>query len=362
MKIVDFIPRAVRFAFLVAKKGLTLFKNTAGRLLAYGENWLLNSKKAIHGLAVTRIAFGIVGIGILLSNWSTRLYGMGPGSMWNGEWAAPGSEFPSMWIFSMFRTVMPNAGLYTLMYIVLFILAVLVTLGWRFKLVLPVYFVLWVSFIESQDQLGDQGDNMYRIALFFLLFADATQVWSLDSRRRTKLAGTYTGPVLWQLWKGRTLFASAPAYSNLFHNLVLVALTAQVCFVYASGALYKAGGTPWQDGTAVYAPLQTVQFGTWPELSTLITSAGWMVAVATLGSVILQMLFPMMLLTHPTRVLALIGILAFHLGIAVAMGLPWFSLTLVAIDFIFITEKSWAKVINTAKSLWSSASPSMQRL
>jgi hypothetical protein len=324
------------------------------RIAVFCENWLLDGKKAPHGLAVTRIMFGIAGLGILASNWSTRLYSFGPGSMWNGQWAAPTSDFPNMWVFSMFRTVMPNAAAYTAMYLVVAVLAVMFTLGWRFKIVLPIYFVLWVSLIEAQDLLGDQGDNMYRIALILLFFADPCQRWALDARRRRK-AAERGGSWLAQTWRGRPLLDSKPEYQSLFHNLTLVALTAQVCFVYASGALYKASGQPWSGGEAVYAPLHTVQFGTWPALSELVTTWGPSVTVAAWGSIILQMCFPMMLLTHPTRVIALVGIMGFHLGIALLMGLPWFSLTMIAIDFVFITEKTWTKAISTVRGTWSGA-------
>ena len=38
--------------------------------------------------------------------------------------------------------------------------------------------------------------------------------------------------------------------------------------------------------------------------------------------------------------IALVGILSFHLGIALLMGLPWFSLTMIAVDAIFIKDRS----------------------
>jgi len=356
-----------------------LLVRTVRNIAAFCENWLLDGKKAPHGLAVTRIMFGLAGLGILFSNWSTRLYSMGPGSLWNGQWAAPTSDFPKIWLFSLFRTVMPNAALYTAAYLLVVVLAVLFTLGWRFKIVLPIYFCLWVSLIESQDALGDQGDNMYRIALILLFFADPCQRWALDARRRRRAAakmdgeagaaakargavkasgatsGSGFGGWARATLAGRPLLESGPGYQSLFHNLALVALTAQVCFVYASGALYKAGGAPWQHGNAVYAPLQTVQFGTWPELSDLVTALGPSVTVAAWGSIIIQMCFPMMLLTHPTRVIALIGIMGFHIGIAVLMGLPWFSLTMIAIDFVFITERTWLNAIANTKALWARA-------
>ncbi|NKF34061.1 HTTM domain-containing protein, partial [Pseudomonas sp. BGM005] len=84
----------------------------------------------------------------------------------------------------------------------------------------------------------------------------------------------------------------------------------------------------------------TARFGTWPVLSDLVTAWGPMVVVASWGSIILQVAFPLMLLTRPTRLLGLLGILSFHIGIAVLMGLPWFSLTMIAIDSIFIRDRT----------------------
>lgn len=355
----------LRFLRLGVARLFGTLRGTVLRVAVFCENWLLDGARAPHGLAVTRIMFGVAGVGLLLSNWSTRLYAFGPGSLWNGEAVAPGSDFPRLWIFSLFRTASTNAAAYTAVYILVLIVAILFTLGWRFKLILPVYLVLWISFIEANDMLGDQGDNMYRIALILLLFADPVRVWSLDARRRRKVSAarkeaggvghTKTLPWLVRKWAGEPLLSAKPEYRSLFNNLALVALTAQVCFVYVSGALYKAGGVPWQEGWAVYDPLHTVQFGTWPELSALVTAWGPSVVVAAWGSIVLQLCFPMMLLTHPTRVIALVGIMGFHLGIGVLMGLPWFSLTMIAIDFVFITEKTWSKLIAGTRAVWAKA-------
>ncbi|RLP70672.1 HTTM domain-containing protein [Mycetocola reblochoni] len=305
------------------------------RIQLAGEAWLLDSKKALYGLAVTRIIFGLTGLGLLLSNFATRLYTFGSGSAWNGEASDPVSAFPSIWLFSSFHSVMLDDVAFTLLYLVLMVLAVLVTLGWRFNLVLPVYLVLWVSFIEVNDAVGDQGDNMYRIALFFLLFADPAARWSLDAGRRAR-AG----------W--RTVLPTP--ISNALHNLTLVVLTAQVSFVYVSGALYKAGGDPWSGGYAVYNPLMTERFGTWPVLSDLATAWGPAVTAFTWGSIILQLCFPMMLLTRPTRIVALLGIMSFHVGIAVLMGLPWFSLAMIALDFIFVRDRTWRRLASSASA------------
>ncbi|MGR4011162.1 HTTM domain-containing protein [Leucobacter sp. 1207-22] len=306
------------------------------------ETWLLDSRKALYGISVTRILLGSAALGLLLSNYSTRLYSFGSGSVWNGEVIEAKSEFPKIWLFSIFHRAITNDIAYSLLYVVLIMLAVLVVLGWRSKVLLPVFFVMWVSFIEANDMLGDQGDNMFRIAMLIMLFMDTSARWSLDARRRNRRPAVDD---------------SAPArqIGNLLHNLGLVALTAQVCFVYASGALYKAGGSPWSGGYAVYNPLQTERFGTWPVLSDLATHWGPAVTIASWGSIIIQAAFVFMLLSRPTRIIGLLAILSFHIGIAILMGLPWFSLTMIAIDSIFIRDRTWIRLQERTRALSAQA-------
>ncbi|WP_394940619.1 HTTM domain-containing protein [Psychromicrobium sp. YIM B11713] len=328
--------------FSLFRQFIELISKVFRQGLDWAESWLLDGKKSLYGLAMTRIVFGVTGFGLLLFNFSTRLYSFGPGSAWNGEAAAAKSDFPKIWIFGIFHDAMLNGPVYTLLYLLLMVLAVLFTLGWRFRIVLPLYFIMWVSFIEANDMVGDQGDNMYRIALILLFFADPAARISLDARRRAKAAYTSSSSWILRKWRGQNLVD--PQLSSLLHNLALIALTAQVCFVYVSGALYKAGGAPWSGGYAIYNPLMTDRFGTWPELSQLVTYWAPMVTLISWGSIIMQMCFPLMLLTRPTRILALIGIFSFHVGIAVLMGLPWFSLTMIAIDFIFIRDRTWKAI------------------
>lgn len=303
-------------------------------------SWLFDAKRAQYGIAVTRMLMGVTAMGLLLTNWSTRLYSFGAGSAWNGELESRVSDFANIWLFSLFPRVMGDNLVFTLCYIGLFILALLVTVGWRFRIVAPVFWVMWVSFIEANDMVGDQGDNMFRIAFLLLLFTDPAMRWSLDARRRARKPWFAEG--------------SGPnQVGTVFHNLALIALIAQVIFVYTSGAMFKSGGAPWREGWAVYDPLSTARFGTWPALSDLLTAWGPMVALFSLGSVFLQAAFPFMLLNRVTRIIALFGILSFHVGIAVLMGLPWFSLTMIAIDSVFIRDRSWKRVCGGVRRIWT---------
>lgn len=328
---------------LVAQRAVT----AATRAFGAANHWLTSSKNSLYGIAVTRILFGLTGLGLLLTNFRTRYYSFGSGSAWNGEMEQALSDFPKIWVFSSFHAAMGNDVLYTGLYALLIVLSVLFILGWRFRIVLPVFFVLWVGFIEANDMVGDQGDNMFRIAMILLFFADPAARWSLDARRRARKG---------ELFKA----GSAPSEIGIVaHNLALVALAAQVIFVYTSGAMFKAGGSPWREGWAIYHPLETARFGTWPALSDFFMAWGPAVAFLTIGTLILQAAFPFMLLTRPTRLIALFGMLGFHIGIAVLMGLPWFSLTMVAIDAIFIRDRSWAGIATTIRDKWRTSAPAL---
>lgn len=329
---------------IFVRDGLVSLWRGAANLLGTGytiaEDWLIDGKKATYGLAVTRILLGLSAVGLLLSNWSTRLYAFGSGSLWNGEGLDAKSDFPDIWLFSAFHRAMSNDLLYSALYLLLLALAVAFMLGWRTRIVHPLFLVLWISFIEANDMLGDQGDNMFRIALFFMLFADCGMRWSLDARRRrARLAAieSATGSASESATEWQQI-------QNIAHNLVLVILTAQVSFVYVSGALYKAGGEAWSGGYAVYNPLMTDRFGSWPWLSELLTTWGPLVTIATWGSILMQLAFPFLLLTRPTRIIGLSTILLFHAAIGVLMGLPWFSLAMIAIDSIFVRDRTWMRM------------------
>jgi hypothetical protein len=230
---------------------------------------------------------------------------------------------------------------------VLFVLALLVALGWRTKFVLPVYGVFFVSWMEMNDVLSDQSDNMLRMVMIYMLFADSSIRLSLDARRRMRSHATV------RTYAHRV--AAVRPYNTLLHNLVLVVMTMHVGFVYMSGALYKAQGQTWANGYAVYNPLHVDRFSTWPELADAVTSWGPAVVAISWGTIIVQMMFLPMLITRVTRILALVAIMGFHVGIGFFMGLPFFSLAMIAIDAIFIRDTTWKHLGRAIRSAWQSA-------
>jgi hypothetical protein len=348
------VRRAFRVATDLSRRGLSGAAELVGRLFAQGEDWLLDRKRATYGLAVTRMLLGVMILGTLASNFSTRLYTFGAGAAWTGQLSYPSSEFASIWPFNIFPSVAANDIAFTELYLLLALCAVLFTIGYRTRIVMIPLFILWVGFVEINEYVSDQSDNLTRIALIAMFFTSPAERWSLDAARRRRTVGK---PGVWplRLWRFQRVL---PEWStNLSHNLAIVVLACQVSFIYVSGGLYKAGGAPWSGGWAIYDPIHVAQFGTWPEISALITAWAPGVAFATTLTLLVQVSFPLLLLRRGTRIFALIVMLGFHLGIAFLMGLPWFSLAMIAIDSIFIRDVTWRGMSQGLRRAWLRTAP-----
>ncbi|GAB3575646.1 HTTM domain-containing protein [Leifsonia lichenia] len=324
-------------------------------LYLQGETWILDGKRASYGIAVTRILLGVMMLGLMLTNFSTRFYTWGAGMAWSGQFAYPGNDFVKMWPFTMFHDQAQNPFLFTVLYLVAMALAVSFAIGYRTRLSQFFLFFFWVAMVESNSNVNDQSDNLTRIALMVMFFAAPGDRWSVDARRR-RIADEKaekrgkSGVFLVRWWRFQKVVPEH--YTNILHNFAIIALACQVSFIYVSGGLYKAGGAPWSGGTAIYDPIHVTQFGPWPELSAFVTTWGPGVAFATLLTLMVQVSFPLLLMRRGTRIFALIVMLGFHIGIAVLMGLPWFSLAMIAIDAIFIRDVTYRELSGGLVKAW----------
>jgi uncharacterized membrane protein YphA (DoxX/SURF4 family) len=332
----------IRMAFAQMR---TVTTNLGDRIVGL----LADRKMARYGLAVARITLGVMIIGSALGNFSTRDYVFGAGSAWTGQLAYPTSDFITLWPFNLIAGLYSNPTSLTIVMVIHIALAVLLLVGYRTRLVMIPLFLSWVTMHDINLLVHDQSDNLVRIAMIALMFASPSERWSVDAWRRRRNAGK-TGGIISSWWNNQPVLPSWT--TNIAHNCAVIVLGAQLCMVYAAGGLFKAQGEPWFSGTAVYDPIQTRQFGTWPELSDIVTAWAPAVAVATILTVLVQVGFPMLLMRRGTRIFALIVILGFHIGIGVLMGLPWFSLSMLALDCIFISDRSWTTIARHLRAAW----------
>ncbi|MGV9520966.1 HTTM domain-containing protein [Streptomyces griseus] len=333
--------------------------------------------------AVVRIGFAATYLFFLLRELPHRHELYGPDSPWHWDLARQltnGNEAFSvlMWTDS---TVWFEA-----VYALTLLSAAALMLGWRTR-TMSVLFMVGVLSVQNRSIfMGDGGDNVVHLMAIYLVLTRCAQVWSLDARRaarnvRRAAAGLpplrdIVGPVLWVLlgpvlvtatlmgglggtWWLPTLlwviWLSAAAWwavnrylpqseprtlldvlANLGHNATLAVIMAEVCLIYATAGWYKIQGSRWQDGTALYYPLNLDYFTPWPALSDILGASGLMVMVLTYGTVIVQVAFPFTLFNRRVKNVLLVAMICEHAGIALLLGLPFFSMAMIAADAVFL--------------------------
>ena len=296
-----------------------------------GFEWVLGGYRSAHGMAVLRILLGVCILGSLASTFADRHYVWGRGA----RWLAPlvlddGYAFP----FTVFG-LGDSSTVFTLKYVALMVIAVALVAGWRSRFVLPLAVIGWTSLIRLDPMAFDAGDRIIQIVGLYACFADTSRRWSLDARRRQRRGA---GPVERRV----------PAWMPIaFHNTAVLAIAAQVFVIYLVSSLTKIRGPLWQNGTAIYYPLHLERYEVWPWLSDQLTRSSWSVTIVSYLAVFSQLFFPLMLLRRGTRIVAILTVTVMHLGIAVTMGLPWFSLAMVAADMVLVSDATW-----TAAQRW----------
>lgn len=209
--------------------------------------------------------------------------------------------------------------------------AALFVLGWRTRVVTPVLLLLLWGLHERNPYVTNGGDNLVRILLVYMIFAQLDARWSLTARLGARV--TDRAPRR----------ERDPWLGNLVHNLAWAACIAQLCVLYLSSALFKAQGEMWQEGTAVYYITRVAEYSSWPELSALLARSPLIITVATYASVILQLAFAFSLTSPRARHLVFLGLVGMHVGIGFLMGLPVFSAFMVAADVLLFTDAEWRR-------------------
>ncbi|MEU5078322.1 MULTISPECIES: HTTM domain-containing protein [Streptomyces] len=260
-------------------------------------------------------------------------------------------------------------------------------LGWRTRTSSLLFMVGVLSLQNRSVFVGDGGDNVLHLMSIYLVFTRCGQVWSLDARRAVRAAAArargervpadLVGPVLWAVlglalgtaaltgrfhatewlipallwtaWAGLGLWwvverraarreprILLDVVANVLHNGALVVIMAEACLIYATAGWYKVQGSRWQDGTAVYYPLHLDYFSPWPGLADLMSSSGTIMMIAAYGTVMVQVAFPFTLFNRRVKNVLLVVMMAEHAVIAVVLGLPFFSLAMIAADAVFL--------------------------
>ncbi|WP_240649304.1 HTTM domain-containing protein [Streptomyces sp. Z26] len=360
----------------------------AGKALARVTGTALGPYQA----AVVRIGFAATWLLFLLRELPHRRELYGPESPWGWELAERLNDANEAFSVLMWT----ESGVwFECVYALAVLASAALLLGWRTRTMSVLFMVGVLSLQNRSIFMGDGGDNVIHLMSIYLVLTRCGRVWSLDARRAARTApaaSAASGPtaapdapaaalvsrdvtgvvlwtlaalalavatfgpgltagwalVFWGLWAVQGLWwlvcrrapgeprAVCDIVANLVHNGTMVVIMAEVCFIYATAGWYKIQGSRWQDGTAAYYPMKLDYFAPWPALNDLFVGNGLMIMIMTYGTVIVQVAFPFTLFNRRVKNVLLFVMIVEHLSIAVLLGLPFFSLAMIAADAVFL--------------------------
>jgi hypothetical protein len=193
------------------------------------------------------------------------------------------------------------------------VVAILLTVGWRTRLMSALAFLLVSGFSWRDPLILDGSDLVFRMVPLWLAFTAAGELWSIDSLRRKK-------PPTGRGWA-----------------LPVRILELQVAWIYLATGLEKLAGTTWMDGTAGFYALQLEHtFGrpwardvaTNPLLSQVIS---WSTIAVELGFLALVAV-PFRL----TRLVAAAAAAGMHIGILLLMNVGNFPVLMLSTCVLFL--------------------------
>lgn len=200
-------------------------------------------------------------------------------------------------------------------------------LGWRPRLAAILVFLLTVSIHRREPLIWTGGDLVIQCFAFWILFMPIGASLSVDSWKR----------------------ASYPAISKTARDWMLLLLQGQLALIYFSTFLLKLGTATWVLGTAM-SDVWQLPFYARPWSPSLIAIPG-MVAAATWGTMVFEIVFPLGIWNARLRPWLLAAGVIFHIGIEATLRTGTFTWAILACYLPAVsaaTLRKWIETFNTA--------------
>ncbi|PKV88923.1 HTTM domain-containing protein [Streptomyces sp. TLI_146] len=339
-----------------------------------------------HQSAAVRIGMAGVWLLLLVHEFPRRERIWGPDAPWS--WRLAEHSLDRSHAFSVLRWSGGELW-FEVFYVLSAAVAVALLLGWRTRTASLLFLISVLSLDHRNENVLNAGDTIFRITAVYLVFTRCAQVWSLDARRRGRApdTGDRTGVVLWSAcglvlawatllalltggwalllwgcWAGQAAWRGVRGrpgvrrtlelIGHLLHNGAVAMMMIQLCLLYGSAGWYKIQGAPWQDGTAVYWSAGLDWLEPYPALSHALSSHALTVLALTYGTVLVQVAFPFSLLDRRVKNVLLALLFAEHIGIGLLLGLPYFSLSMIVADLVFLPTGFLVWVGERVAGLW----------
>ena len=333
----------------VPARGSSLVR-VLGRVDAFGVA-VTERTLSLYAAAALRIGYGMIFLAYLLREFPHREEIWGPSSPMAPALAR---ELLDRTGWFSVLTVSDSPTYFEACYALALLVCVLFAIGWRTRVLSIVFAIVVTSFYARSILMTDGGDNLITLMSIYMVCTACGRRWSLDARRAGLRGSTRRRMRPFMRLEAsefaRQLGVARRILVTVLHNCGMVVIGAQICILYATAGLYKAQGTDWDNGTALHYVLNLSLFQPWPALSAVADSHPMMIAIAAYLTVLVQVAFPFALFGRLKYVI-LSMLLCMHLGIAVLMGLPLFSGSMVIADAVFLSDRFYIHVGQRAQRL-----------
>ncbi len=218
---------------------------------------------------------------------------------------------------------MPHAWMAALFFILWAVVAALLLVGCRTRLMTVLSFIILMSVHDRNVYVLTGADTMMRVMSFWMLFVPLGQYYSVDAwlaRRR-----------------GKPLPTTVDAFPVRMMQL-------QVALVYVFAGLLKLLGDTWREGDALAYVLQLDTMLLPPGVWFRGVAPDGLLRVLTYGTILVELSFVALVFAPvaqpPLRLLGLALGAALHLGIGILLSIPDFSLVML-ISYLLFLEPEW---------------------
>lgn len=207
-------------------------------------------------------------------------------------------------------------------------------LGYQTRLMTVLNYLCRLSFLQRNAFPLSGADHVMTVLSFWIIFLPLNHDYSLDRwlARCRALRQPPNEPAL--------------VLPHTTYALPVRIIQLQVALIYLFTSYMKWQGTPWRDGNALYYTFQQVGYllptGLWVGLHAPL----WLLHLLTWSTLLIEISFtPLVfapILQPWARATGLLLVTLLHLGIALTMAIPDFSLVM-WISYLLFFESAWVK-------------------
>jgi uncharacterized membrane protein YphA (DoxX/SURF4 family) len=303
--------------------------------VAYGKRWIdawdrfWFTPRAPHTLGIIRIATGLM---LLYSHVvvATELFSFVGDDAWvnnatiasihNGDYTPPDAARSYLWNIS-------NPLLLLMHHLLTLLVSACFAIGFLTRITAPLAWWLQLMLVHRMTGTLFGLDQVTTMLVMYLMLSPCGSVFSVDSMMRRKFTDSISR-------SKRLVWLFPDSRPSVGINIATRLIQLHLCIVYLFGGLWKARGTAWWDGTAIWFAVSNAQYqsieitwiGHYPRLFSLLAHI----------TVFWEVFYCGLVWPKLTRPLVLAIAFAVHGGIALFLGMVTFGTIMIVANLAFV--------------------------